>query len=60
MGKSGGFRIIYVPNLNYGVVAMTLVFAKNEIANINAAGKKFLVKQAAEFESTLKAKFKGN
>ena len=59
MGKSGAFRVIFVPNLRYRAVMFTLVYGKNEIANVNAAGKKALAKQAAEFESILKTSFEG-
>lgn len=52
-GKSGGFRIAYLNYPRFRTVIRVIVFAKNEVANISAAGKKSLAQQAVVYETLL-------
>ena len=58
-GKSGAFRVIYLPIPRLRSVVLGVVFAKSESANINPTDKKDLVKMAGIYELILDDFFQG-
>jgi len=58
-GKSGAFRVIYLPIPKLHSVVLGIVFAKNDAANINAADKQDLIRLGGVYEFILHDFFRG-
>ena len=58
-GKSGAFRVIYLPIPRLRSIVLGVVFAKSEAANIDSADKRDLIRLAGVYESLLDDFFSG-
>lgn len=56
-GKSSALRVCYVYFERYGMVLLALVFKKNELDNLSAAGKKAVNLAIERIERSLKARY---
>jgi hypothetical protein len=57
-GKSGAFRVLYLPLTELRAVVLASLDAKNEVATLKAAAVAALMKYATRIESELTAAFK--
>ncbi len=58
-GKSGAFRVIYLPMPRQRTVVLGVVFSKSDASNINAADKHDLIRLAGVYEFILSGFFRG-
>ena len=57
-GKSGSVRVIYIDCPASGLVIMVMLYRKNRMENISAAGREALKKKAKEFKAWVPEKRK--
>jgi hypothetical protein len=56
-GKRGALRVCYAYFEKYGIVVLSLVFKKNELENLSAAGKAAIKKAIERIEAALRIRF---